>query len=1149
MNAPVRLQISRTGEIWAAGSHGNIAATAYWDGQTWRMTQHPELSWGIDYRAVFEDWQGALWFGAAIDFEPEKGQLGGALRIKDHQITHLTSVLSSNFMAPYGIGQAKDNSIWFGGIYGLFRMDRSGIAKISEPTALTQQSIDVIYTSPQNDLWIGTRYFGIFRFDIIHSKWLSFNLNNGLSSNKIIDITITDDERIWTATNVGYDCYDGKRWTPGALPSIWHLSQDGGSLKTSTDGSIWINQTSKAWNRRAWPETPALKNYDFRTLRYKPDRTPPHTWLFETEKEIPQPGNAVFTWYGSDPWNNTAPTKIQYSWRLDNSEWSQFSTIDNHVFFKLPSGSHTFEVKSRDLDLNEDPTPALIHFTVLPPVWRQPWFISLITVLTGIICFQTIRIIRRDLKLHETNKYLARERSIEHLRAVFMSIRSIRDISESIRELGNEIKAAAIEHNAICIYFLDEANGILYQFEMMIPDNQVQQTEFSLDSISSIFLSKFHSTTQLVQPVSQNLIPEILLAKESSPLQVAFSQAKFIMESSFENGILLISTPQNEGFSDDESKTIKGYLAVIAAGYAKYLSLRKIEKQQSELMRIQLATIQERLENELMLERLEKEKERQVALLKQQFFTDISHEFRTPLTLILSPLQKIITQIEQKNWLSDQISIIHKNAERLLRLVNQLLDFRKLEEGCLTIDLSQGDLIKFIKNIADTFIPTADEKGILFQFSTNQENLLTWFDPDKIDKIIYNLLCNAFKFTPENGKIIISINVSSDTEYRMDNYQFVEISVTDNGIGIPSEDHKRIFERFYQVSHQLPCETKGSGIGLALTKELIELLGGSITVESEPGKGATFWVRLPIIEKVVLEDESAITRIKKADNNHEKNDSQKITSELFIESAISAYPTKPKILLVEDNDDVRSYVRDDLSDQYDIAEASNGTEGLKTARKIIPDLIITDIIMPDLDGIELCKILKNDVRTSHIPIILLTARSTKEDEAQGLAIGADDYIVKPFNVSILKARVKNLILSRQQLRERFSRDIKLEPENIYITSVDEKFLTRVIKVIDENMDDSEFGVEKLSQIVKMNRVQLYRKIKSLTNHTVNDFIRILRLKRAAQLLKESKLTVTEIAFEVGFSDSSNFARDFRKHFGTTPSLYARQRNENKDSSL
>ncbi len=1156
MSDPVCLLITKKDEVWAAGSHEHVAATARFVNGKWDTQLHPTLSWGIDFRAVLEDEEQRLWFGAAVDFEQNKRQLGGVLHVKDSQFNQITSVLSSNFMAPYGIEQTRDGEIWFGGVYGLFRFNGGNIKKIIDPIQLAQPSIDALYASSEGELWVGTRYFGIFHYNPVSAKWQCFTIDHGLSSNKIIGITQTRDGTIWAATNLGYDVFDGRRWTQSALPSTWHLSQDGGSIKSSADGAIWINQTSKAWNRRAWPNTPPVAKYDFRTLRYKPDSQPPHTVISETEKEIAQPGHVIFSWYAKDPWNVSPQDKLEFSWRMDNNEWSQFSTTTNQVFFKLPTGKHTFQVKARDSDLNEDETPAIFQFRVLPPIWQQPWFIGLLSALIAIICYQTVRVIRRDQRLRVTNKWLAKERAIEHIRAVSMAVRSPQDISNVIIELAKEFDSIQLEFNFLSVCLVDEAMGILHQYEIAHGNGAANYAELPLATISQNYLTLWKSGSTVTQKIKENHLVEVLPTKILSSQSQAFAALEFVHIICFEYGTFAIATKNKDGFSSHEVETIRSFSDVIAAGYTNYLNLRKIERQQAELMRIQLAGIQERLENELRLERLEKEQERQVNLLKQQFFTDVSHELRTPLTLILSPLQKIMSKIEQKNWLSDQISIIHKNAERLLRLVNQLLDFRKLDEGCLKLELSQGNLIQFIKNIVDSFQPAAEKKNIELQFFSKPENLLTWFDPDKIDKIVYNLLCNALKFTPENGKVSISVAAENLLTIDSNNEYNVEIKVEDNGIGISADDLEHIFDRFYQSKNQPEYEQKGSGIGLTLTNELVELHGGRITVTSEPGKGSCFIVHLPLGQKSQLpfKDESKqiqTTRADVIDDDGQRLEVKKLEKEFSTKfqgrksDDLEGAQTKSKILIVEDNDDIRSYIRDDLSEQYDIAEASNGVEGLKTARKIVPDLIISDIIMPGMDGNQLCKKLKTDERTSHIPIILLTARSSEEDKTKGLAGGADDYIVKPFNVNELKARVDNLIKSRQQLRERFSREIKLEPKNVYISSIDEKFLQRVIKTIEENISDSDFGVESLSQAVRMNRVQLYRKIKSLTDQTVNDFIRILRLKRAAQLLKQSNLTVTEIAYEVGFSDSSNFARDFRKHFGMPPSAYTRKKNKSR----
>ena len=537
---------------------------------------------------------------------------------------------------------------------------------------------------------------------------------------------------------------------------------------------------------------------------------------------------------------------------------------------------------------------------------------------------------------------------------------------------------------------------------------------------------------------------------------------------------------------------------------------------------------EERIKNELQLAQIEAEKVHEVAMMKLNFFTNISHEFRTPLTLILGPLEKIVA----KSKASKQLQLAYQNAKRLLRLVNQLLDFRKLESDQLKLEPTKEDIVKFTKNIVNTFVETADDKRIRVKFSANKDYLQVWFDPDKLEKIIYNLLSNALKFTPKGGLISVEVNLCNVKAKTQDS-DYAEIIVEDSGMGISAEHIERIFERFYQVERT--GVAAGTGIGLALTRELVELHSGEIfavspvceSQDKDAKTGTRFVVRLPV-EKQQNADEIAFA---------EKNEDAKQFSADFAEETDES--KIPIVLIVEDNADVRLFIKDEIGSEYKIIEAQDGVDGLEKAIETIPDLIISDVMMPNMDGIQLCEKLKTDERTSHIPIILLTARSSEEHKIGGFETGADDYITKPFSVSVLTARIHNLLESRRKLRERFSKELYWKGQDLEfgLSSVDKRFLQKAIGIVEKNISDSNFGARILADELGMSRAQLYRKIKSVTDQTVNSFIRSLRLQRAAKLLLGQKLTISEVGCEVGLFEPANFTAYFRRQFGQSPTEY------------
>lgn len=560
----------------------------------------------------------------------------------------------------------------------------------------------------------------------------------------------------------------------------------------------------------------------------------------------------------------------------------------------------------------------------------------------------------------------------------------------------------------------------------------------------------------------------------------------------------------------------------------------------------------QRLRNALKLEHLELEKMYELDQMKTQFFSNISHEFHSPMTLILSPLEKLITSQVTDDRIKNSLILIQRNAQRLQRMTNQLKDLQKLETDDLQLSLSRGDIIRYIREIVLSFQDYALDHRIHFNFKAEPEVVIAWFDADKLDKIIYNLLSNAFKFTPDQGEITVAVSIiASDrmakSEQRKDRAaRYVELSVQDSGIGIPDDKIEHIFQRYFHLEDYQGQHYDGSGVGLAFVYELIKLYHGEIVVNSVEGQGAKFTVQIPLDEQYLEENqlvgEFNITPIDMATSqdlagmdSDDSDDSQTLNPEVAVKDIAV-------ILIVEDDQDVRDYIQSSLESKYRIFCAENGLEGFKRALKIIPDLIISDVKMPEMSGIELCNQLKADEKTSHIPIILLTAYSSRESKIEGLIKGADAYLTKPFSIDVLEAQVTNLLESRRKLREKFSRELLLGPKKIVITDIDEKFLQRVMEMIEKHISDEKFNAEILSKKIGMSRMQLYRKLRGLTDQTVHEFIRTIRLKRAAQLFEEKRMTITEVAFEVGFNDLTYFARCFRKQYQKSPSEYVALKN-------
>ncbi len=533
--------------------------------------------------------------------------------------------------------------------------------------------------------------------------------------------------------------------------------------------------------------------------------------------------------------------------------------------------------------------------------------------------------------------------------------------------------------------------------------------------------------------------------------------------------------------------------------------------------------------------------------LKLRFFTNISHEFRTPLTLIMGILERF-----SETWKGDQesyqlISLANRNARRLLHLINQLMEFRKIETGKLQLKVTRGDIPEFLNGILNSFNQLAREKKIKYTIIENPVIAETWFDHEKLENIIYNLVSNAFKYTPENGSISASFGVVSSETTDHDNQaeqpvnQLV-ISISDSGIGIPKDQIQNIFRRFYRVSNNATLKARGSGLGLSLTRELVKAHHGSIFVDSAVGKGSTFTVHLPCDKAYYGMDETdtdsgflpevtkfrtdyLVEEVRAEDKAGSKHDINKSTD-------------KPLILIVEDNQDLRHFISINLRSKYQILEANNGKQGYETAKRFSPHLIISDIMMPEMDGLELCTRIKENIITSHIPVLLLTARTTVENWIEGLESGADDYIPKPFNLSILEAKIFSTIQNRQKLRKLFLSKLNAEPKEVVTTSMDEKFLRKAVEVVESNYTDSSFCVEVFIEKMAVSRSLLHKKLSAIVDQSAGDFITHIRLKKSAELLKNRTHNISEIAYQVGFNDPKYFSRIFRKTYGITPTEYA-----------
>lgn len=521
---------------------------------------------------------------------------------------------------------------------------------------------------------------------------------------------------------------------------------------------------------------------------------------------------------------------------------------------------------------------------------------------------------------------------------------------------------------------------------------------------------------------------------------------------------------------------------------------------------------------------------------KIRFFMNVSHEFRTPLTLILGPLENLINNVKEFE-LKTQLALIYRNTNRLLRLVNQLLDLRKLETGSMKLVVSESNLVEHIKNIFHSFDYMATRQNISYIFEPNTHHYITWFDPDVVEKIMYNLISNAFKFTPDGRDIIVSF--TSDYSKK-----FWELKVKDSGMGIKKEIIPYIFDRFFTDDKNKIRKQSGTGIGLALTKDLVELHYGKMEVFSEVGIGSEFRIYLPKDKTVFKPEEIGQKHEYDFDSNEKYPHVTKWSDDLLdVNDETNKQEIdkdKPLLLLVDDNSDILLFLNHQLNSDYHIISAPNGKKGLELALTYLPDLIISDVMMTEMDGMELCNNIKSDIRICHTPIILLTAKNSEESELQGLETGADCYMRKPFSTPILKANIKTLLENRQKVREKFYSRFERKEFIEANSNLDKKFMERIIKYVEESIETEEIDIQRFATAMGMGRTTFYNKIKALTGCTVNEFVIKMKLEISSKILATTDLNVSEVAFKVGFKNLSHFTKIFKDTYKMTPKEFQRK---------
>lgn len=1004
----------------------------------------------------------------------------------------------------------------------------------SKPNSLPFNDVNALAGDAAGNLWIGTNGGGLIYFDRARNSFRQYTHNtsdpNSLSNNVIVSLLLDHENTLWIGTYYGgLNRYDGKRFrtymhnpsdpkSPGD-DNAWDIYED-------SEQNLWIGTLKggvDVYNRRK-DEFYHYKNGDANSI---------HTSYVPAVMEDKDGNMWMGTGYGIEVLDKQSGRFIHYL----NDPKDSTSVSDNSIISIIQDWRGLIWIATHSgLNLYE---PATKTFRV----FREE---------DGLAHDFILSLVEDD----DHNIWMATPQGLSKLMIAESS--STGTVSEryafSFANYGESdgLSGSAFHENAA----LKTASGELvfgglqgftiFQPKGISKDSIVPRvifTDFQLFNRSVKIGEK--SKDDVVLPAAVSHLSEITLKPHNNIFSIAFAALNFfhpektkykyklegfnkewlttegtqrtVTFTNLDPGVysFQVLASNSEGVWGDQPTSIR--INVLPPFWKSNTAfvLYSIFIMGSLLFVRWLTVTRLRMNFRIHHERLEAQRMHELDRMKIKFFTNVSHEFRTPLTLILTPLEKLISKAEGDD--ASQLQLIHRNARRLLNLVNQLLDFRKVEVQEVKLNTSEGDIIGFIKYLVYSFSDLSEKKNINLSFNTTVRQLETFFDQDKVEKILFNLLSNAFKFTPEGGNVSVELSQKEEG-----GNHFLVIKVVDTGIGIPADKQQKIFERFFQNDLPENLVNQGSGIGLSITQEFVKVHGGTIEVDSEPGKGSCFTVLLPVTR---LESETIMNYAQAYDGEEERLELENDTG-------------KPVLLLVEDNEDFRFYLKDNLKAQYAILEASNGQAGFQKALASIPDLIVSDIMMPEMDGITLCRKVKNDVRTSHIPVILLTARAAEEQKIEGFESGANDYITKPFSFEILQSRIRNLLAQREASQKQFQKHFDVKASNIEVASLDEKLIRKAIELVELNITEPDFSVENLSRELGMSRVYLYKKLLSLTGKSPLEFIRTIRLQQAAQLLEKSQLNVSEVAYKVGFNNPKYFAKCFKEEYKMLPSAYA-----------
>ncbi|MEO5683234.1 MAG: two-component regulator propeller domain-containing protein [Chitinophagaceae bacterium] len=1160
----------RSGHLWVGTTNGLIRFEKSGNSSDYTYFKNdpldPQTISGDFVTSIEEDRQGRIWIGTHINGLNQYDTRTGRFKRFQHQSSP-NSIINNNIRK---ILVDKEGRIWIGTQEGISVLDDEGNSLFSfqqndeSPESLSQNSVHSLYQDGTGNIWAGTYFGGVNYTYALNTQFFVLRKKdqpNYLNNNVISSIVEDEKSNLWIGTEGGGLNYYNRR--TGSFQSYKHSPTDAASI-----GSNLVKIVYRDWQGQIWSGThggglnlfdPVKKEFTKFLFRendavslneeilgiYEDSKA--RLWVgttFGTKlfNKIPQglePVTPAFT--GNSPLAFTASHFLEDDknrlWMsttdglyvLEAEQFRKISGVIVNCILQNKRSEIWVGIQQGGLARFDEKKQALQYY-------NEPGQTGNINIL-GI------------LEDDQQNLWLSSDKGLLKFNPK-QEMLQVYSVSDGLS--GNAFNYNSFFKDSKGEFFFGGFNGITHFFPDKIQSNQ-KAGKMVLTGLKlfNAPVESGDSTGLLTQSISA--IPGLTLAHNQDVITIEFALLNYIKSSKnsyaykldgYDKDWIYSNTPiasytnlpagnftfqvkgaNNDGvWSDTASLSIEllppfwltwwAYsVYALAIGGIIFLVLRYF-----------------------FLGALLK-KEEEMHQVKLNFFTNISHEIRTHLTLIMAPVERMTDAKETSQFTLQQLGSVKQNANRLLKLVSELMDFRKAETGNLKLSIQEHDFYPFLEEVYNSFRDISVKKGIATSLIYDGEALPLYFDKEQLEKVFFNLVTNAIKFTPQHGSIWIQV---------IENEQDVIIKIIDNGRGIAPEYIDKVFTNFFQVDDH-GVQNTGYGIGLALAKNIVLLHKGSIVVESGAATDedkTTFLVTLLKGHKHFSAGQlKGLKEITTEEVNH-RHPAKPIYQLNGIDSP--SLKTIPSMLIIEDNAELRSLMRETFQGHYHMHEAADGSTGLALATSQIPDIIISDIMMPVMDGLALCAQLKTDERTSHIPVILLTAKSTQSDQVSGLETGADMYLTKPFSSKILELNVRNLLAGRERLRQIFLQQLSIYPEKIAETpgkidglnSIEQEFLQRVIKIVEENMDNPEFGVDMLSRKVAMSTPVLYKKIKAVSKMSVNDFVKSLRLKKAAQLLSEKQLTVYEIAYAIGYNDRKYFSQEFKKQYGKTPSEYA-----------